>query len=87
MAHVNNAAYLDFLDEHYLAAFEAPPTARLPVPRRYRAEFVGSAPAGGEVSGRAWQAGIGWCYSLTDGAGHELLRAALEVDPASWVGG
>ncbi len=46
MAHVNNAGYLDYLDEQYMTMYEAPIDARLPIPRRYRAEFVGSATPG-----------------------------------------
>ena len=38
MAHVNNAAYLDYLDEHRLGGERA--LHRLPTPRRYRAQFV-----------------------------------------------
>ena len=55
MAHVNNAGYVDYLDEQYLAMYEAPIEAPLPVPRRYRAEFVGSALPGSRLTGRSWQ--------------------------------
>jgi acyl-CoA thioesterase FadM len=87
MAHVNNAGYLDYLDEQYLSVFEAPIEAPLPSPRRYRAEFVGSAPPGTLLAGRSWQIDRAWCYRLADDVGRELFRATLEVDPATWVGG
>jgi acyl-CoA thioesterase FadM len=87
MAHVNNAGYLDYLDEQYLSVFEAPISAPLPTPRRYRAEFVGSATPGTNLVGRSWQAELDWRYLLTDEAGRALFRATLEVDPATWVGG
>jgi len=87
MAHVNNAGYLDYLDEQYLTVFDAPMDAPLPLPRRYRAEFVGSAVPGATLVGRSWQAETAWCYRLADDEGRAMFRALLEVDPASWVGG
>ena len=87
MAHVNNAGYLDYLDEQYLTVFDAPMDAPLPLPRRYRAEFVGSAVPGATLVGRSWQGETAWCYRLADDEGREMFRALLEVDPASWVGG
>ena len=87
MAHVNNAGYLDYLDEQYLSVYDAPIEAPLPSPRRYRAEFVGSATPGSTLVGRSWQADLAWSYRLADNDGHELFRATLEVDPATWVGG
>lgn len=87
MGHVNNAAYLDYLDERYLATFEAPLTAGLPLPRRYHAEFTGSALAHDEVNGEGWQADMAWCYRLTGADEREIFRATLEVDPATWIGG
>jgi acyl-ACP thioesterase len=87
MAHVNNAGYLDYLDEQYLSVFEAPIEAPLPSPRRYKAEFVGSATPGSQLVGRSWQADLDWRYLLTDDSEHAMFRATLEVDPATWVGG
>ena len=85
MAHVNNAAYIDYLDEHFLDS--APHNASLDVPRRYRAEFIASAEPNTSLYGRGWEQGGAWCYRLEDESGRELLRARLETDPASWVGG
>ncbi len=85
MAHVNNAAYVDYLDEHFLADERA--RAALPTPRRYRAEFIASAEPYARLIGRGWEDGDSWCYRLSDEQGREMLRARLETDPASWVGG
>ncbi len=87
MAHVNNAGYIDYVDEQHLSQFEAPPRASLPVPRRYRAEFAGAATPGAEVTAHSWQDDLAWCCRITDEAGSDVLRATLEVDPATWVGG
>ncbi len=87
MAHVNNAGYLDYLDEQYLSVFDAPIEAALPTPRRYKAEFVGSATPGAVVTGHSWQADLAWCYRLSGDDERDTFRATLEVDPATWVGG
>ena len=85
MAHVNNAAYLDYLDEHYLTDRRA--IQPLPLPRRYRAEFVVAAEPGDKMVGSGWQDEIGWCYLLETHERGELFRARLETDAAAWVGG
>jgi acyl-ACP thioesterase len=85
MAHVNNAAYLDYLDEQFLGDDRA--RHRLPIPRRYRAEFLASAEPQRNLTGQGWREDHSWSYRLTDDGGRELFRARLEADPASWVGG
>jgi acyl-ACP thioesterase len=85
MAHVNNATYLDYLDEHYLAGKRA--IQPIELPRRYRAEFLVSAEPDVRLIGRGWQDGFAWWYRLEDDSGREMLRARLETDPATWVGG
>jgi hypothetical protein len=84
MAHVNNAAYVDYMDEQYLGLERI--RHGLPTPRRYRAEFLASAEAGAKVVGRGWDEDSAWLYQLWDGE-RELFRARLETDPAMWVGG
>jgi acyl-CoA thioesterase FadM len=84
MDHVNNAAYIDYVDEQLAASLGA---ARLPTPRRYRAEFVGSAVAGSAVTATTWNADLAWHCLLSDGGGRDLLRASVETDPGLWVGG
>ena len=75
------------LDEQYLSVYEAPIEAPLPVPRRYRAEFVASAEPGTRLLGTSWQADLAWCYRLAAEQGPQMFRATLQVDPATWVGG
>ena len=84
MAHVNNAAYIDYMDEQFLGLERI--RHGLPVPRRYRAEFLASAEAGAKVVGRGWKDDDAWAFQLWDGE-RELFRARLETDAASWVGG
>ncbi len=83
MAHVNNAVYIDYLDELYSGTSGR---LSLPAPRRYRAEFLASAEHGAALVGRGWPDGHGWSYLLEDGE-RPLLRARLETDQATWVGG
>jgi acyl-ACP thioesterase len=77
MAHVNNAAYLDFLDEQFLAG--APGDEHMALPRRYRGEFIASAEPGGELTGIGWAVSDGWCYRLLGPGGSELFRARLNI--------
>ena len=84
MAHVNNAAYLDYMDEQFLGLERI--RHGLPVPRRYRAELLFSAEAGAQVIGRGWEDGAVWNYELATDE-RELFRARLETDQSAWVGG
>jgi acyl-ACP thioesterase len=84
MAHVNNAAYIDYMDEQFLGLERI--RHGLPAPRRYRAEFLASAEAGAKVVGRGWHEGPNWVYQLWADE-RELFRARLETDASSWVGG
>jgi acyl-ACP thioesterase len=84
MAHVNNAAYLDYMDEQFLGLERI--RHGLPVPRRYRAEFLWSAEAGAKVIGHGWEADGTWTYHLSTDE-RELFSARLETDPSAWVGG
>jgi hypothetical protein len=85
LAHVNNAAYLDYLDETWFLGERA--RRSLPTPRRYRAEFIASAVPNARLVGRLWPEGERFSYRLEDEEGEEMLRAHLETDPASWIGG
>jgi acyl-ACP thioesterase len=84
MAHVNNAAYVDYMDEQFLGLERI--RHGLPVPRRYRAEFLWSAEAGAKVIGRGWDADGAWNYRLSTDE-RELFTARLETDQKAWVGG
>jgi acyl-ACP thioesterase len=73
MAHVNNAVYLDWLEEAVLAA--APEASFAALPRRYRLEYAMAADAGATVRDATWPDGDGWAYRLSAADGTELFRA------------
>jgi medium-chain acyl-[acyl-carrier-protein] hydrolase len=79
MAHVNNAAYLDYIDEHLLAAGREAELGSLP--RQYRVEFVAPAEARLTLRGAGWQAGRSWGWRLESHAGRELARATVDSLP------
>jgi len=76
MGHVNNAVYLDWLDE---AIDLIAPAAIRSVPRRYRLEYRSAASPGAELSGRAWLDAAGWAYRLDDEAGRPCLAGHLDL--------
>ena len=73
MGHVNNAAYIDYVEEALLAAGDAAVAAMRSLPRRVRIEYVQAAVPGYVLHGAAWRhddaAGEGWAWRLTDPAG------------------
>jgi acyl-ACP thioesterase len=80
MGHVNNAVYLDWLEEAILRA--APEVARASLattPRRYRLEYAAAADPGAALEDAAWQDGIGWSYRLSDSDGKDLFRARFDL--------
>ena len=83
LGHVNNAAYLDYLEETVLAAGDGGAAAVARSPRSVRLEYLLPAAAGATVDGAAWPAGgsadegAGWAWRLADGAGTELARGRL----------
>lgn len=85
MGHVNNAAYIDYVEAHLLKIGREADVRS--VPRRFRVEYVGAATADDCLVGRGWPEDLAWCYRLEDGDGRELVRARFETDPATWVGG
>jgi acyl-ACP thioesterase len=79
MDHVNNAVYVDWLEESVLAAGAADGSgadsiARLP--RRYRLEYAAAAAAGVEVETETWADGEGWAHRATAN-GVDILRAGI----------
>jgi acyl-ACP thioesterase len=85
MDHVNNAVYLDWLEEALLRADPgAAPRAIAAIPRRYRLEYAAAAAAGARLEDAAWRDGDRWHYRLAfagdDGAapGGEGFRATFE---------
>ncbi|HUG48638.1 MAG TPA: acyl-ACP thioesterase domain-containing protein [Candidatus Limnocylindria bacterium] len=83
MAHVNNAAYLDYVDEQL--ALARGPAASLP--RRYRLEYVRPAGEGEHLAATTWPDESAWWCRLESADGHEVLRAAVETEPTDWVRG
>lgn len=76
MAHVNNAVYLDWIEEAVAAAGGG--VAIATVPRRITIEYAASAAAGDTVHASAWQAEDTWWVRLAradDGAA--LVRASV----------
>jgi acyl-ACP thioesterase len=86
MGHVNNAVYLDYLEEHLAATGRRGELRRRP--RRYRAEFIDSAEQGMTLVAEGWPAELGYDFRLRPATeGRDLFRARLETDASLWVGG
>jgi acyl-CoA thioesterase FadM len=86
MGHVNNAAYLDYLEEAMLSLPEGA-SAVGAVPRQLRIEYLASAEPGDQLMGAIWRLpddgqGTSWAWRLEDRDTRELARAHVS-DPAS----
>jgi len=75
VGHVNNAVYLDWLEEALLArgGGVAPLDA---LPRTARLEYVASAGPGDEVEVGTWQDGPSWSARISHVGGREVLKAS-----------
>jgi acyl-CoA thioesterase FadM len=73
MAHVNNATYVDYLEDALLQAGEEVALGR--IPRRYQLEYIRSAELADELLATSWADEGGWAFRLSDGAQNEVLRA------------
>jgi hypothetical protein len=80
MDHVNNAVYLDWLEEAILRADPAGARRALTaVPRRYRLEYAAAADPRAALEDAAWNdTETGWSYRLSGPDGTDLFRARLE---------
>jgi acyl-ACP thioesterase len=78
MAHVNNAAYVDYLEESLAEAGAL--DVLIARPRRYVLEYQQAAEPGDALVGATWRDGVGWAYRLTEEAGTDLLRARFATD-------
>ncbi|HEY2888087.1 MAG TPA: acyl-ACP thioesterase domain-containing protein [Candidatus Limnocylindrales bacterium] len=79
MGHVNNAAYLDWVEEGLLAAGAEPGV----VPRRARLEYLASAAPGDEITVATTLRGRRWTSRITRSGGGELMRAVGELGGAA----
>lgn len=82
MGHVNNAAYLDYLEEVALGAGGDAAAVLGDVPRVLRIEYVLPATAGAVLRGAAWLEGGELRYRLIDADGRVLVRATLAGEAA-----
>ena len=82
MGHVNNAIYLDWVEEGLLAT--GADVAGLP--RRCRLEYLASAAPGDEIVVTTWREGGRWAARVARGNGDELLRALGTLDSSSYLG-
>ena len=86
MAHVNNAAYLDYLEEAVLAAGSRGSASISAIPRRVRLEYLVAAAPGARLLGAAWRGTpdgemTGWAWRLSNEDDQELARGRL-IDTA-----
>ena len=72
MAHVNNATYLDYLEEALTVASGADPAERYP--RGYQLVFLRSAQPDAQTDAACWPADGAWACRILDGDGTELMR-------------
>jgi len=90
MGHVNNAAYVDYLEEALLASGPEGGSVTTTTPRRIRLEYLVAAASGAELAGEAWatppepfEGGEapthGWAWRLRDAEGRELSRARVDA--------
>jgi len=75
LAHVNSAAYIDYLDE---ALGDAGAEWLERLPRRYRLEYVAPVEPGTSIKSELWPTADGVAFRLTGADGTERLRASLD---------
>jgi acyl-CoA thioester hydrolase len=85
MGHVNNAAYVDYLEESLLAAGGAAAALRTAMPRRIRLEYLAPATPGAALRASLWPDdgadGPRWAWRLEDADGRDLARATVHGGP------
>jgi acyl-CoA thioesterase FadM len=83
MGHVNNAAYLDYLEEALAVAGDGARPAISGTPRRIRLEYLVPAAPGAALIGGTWpeafDGAASWAWRLADDDGHELARARVLI--------
>ena len=83
LGHVNNAAYLDYLEEALLDGGPAAAAAVAAIPRTVRIEYLFQAVPGTVVTGSTWRdepatGASRWAWRLTDDDGADLARGTLD---------
>ena len=85
MGHVNNAAYVDYLEETLAAVGPGAEAAIAGTPRRLRLEYLVPAAPGTGLVGLTWPDPLdglpGWAWRLADDSGRELARARVLTGP------
>jgi hypothetical protein len=79
--HVNNAVYLDWLEEAVLASAgdDVGRSALGALPRHYRLEYPMAADGSTEIEAAAWADDGGWSHRVADAStGQDLFRARME---------
>jgi acyl-ACP thioesterase len=83
MGHVNNAAYVDYLEESLLAAGGEAAALRAAIPRRVRLEYLAPAAPGVELRASLWPEASGgsgrWAWRLADAGGRVLAQATMDA--------
>ena len=75
LAHVNNAVYVEYMEEAVEAAGGAEALASLP--RSYRLEYLLPAEANAALTGAVSRSQGGWAYRLFDETGRDVFRGSL----------
>ena len=89
MGHVNNAAYVDYLEESISAAGDEATAAIRAVPRRVQIEYVLAAVPGSTLAGAAWrldesEVAAGWAWRLAaPGDASDVTRGRLLPGPVA----
>jgi acyl-CoA thioesterase FadM len=85
MEHVNNAVYVDWLDEAVIGSGGGRATRA--IPRQMRLEYAAPAGADATVSAHVWPVADGWSFLVQDATGRDLLRSRLQPGMSAFGGG
>jgi acyl-CoA thioesterase FadM len=80
MGHVNNAAYLDYLEEALLDAGPEGVALTRATPRRIRLEYLVAATPGAALEAATWTIDRGHAWRLADADGREMARATVTLE-------
>jgi acyl-CoA thioesterase FadM len=80
MGHVNNAIYLDYIEEALSSAGPGGPDPAA-LPRRYDVEYLLPAGPNEELDVRVWRDAEGWACRASGASGTELFRARMLDHP------